>query len=800
MRRGKVACAVAACLVAAGAQALELKLTRTLAGPASPAAPRDEPTQPLIVALTINSVPRGEKFVHVTADGALFVRAADLEGLVTLPPGVPARDIEGERHVLASAIPGARVRLDEKTLVAEVSFPPELLPRQAFDLTRRPAPAEALPASRSALLNYRLGYFGTSGGGRGVVSLATEAAVAFDGWLLRNQSTHASSPDGSTGVRLETQLVRDDRANLRRWIVGDAFLPGLPLGSGAPFAGLTFAKAYNLDPFVSRQPGAGFRGTAEFPSQVDFYVGNTLVMRQRIEPGPFEISNFNYYGGRQDVRVVVRDIFGRERTVEYPFYFAPQGLAAGLHDYSYQVGALREGFGTRSAEYSRPAFSAFHRYGVDDRLTLGLRAEGTSRQFNGGPDVVLRSERFGILAAGASASRDRDAEGHAWFLSHAFQLREFSSQLTLQRHSPGYVPVYADFAPLLPRSDYNAVVGYASPGLGSVNLGFARRESDPDPLSRTVSLSYSRPIGGLGSILATWRRELGERGGYDLFVGLQLLLDGKHAVNASHTRDLLGGRTESLQVSRETPRGTGVAYSVNLQRREDEQGTQRTVNPRLEWHSRYGTVSGEAISVSSPGAGTSTAYNVALAGAVVAAGGHVAASRSIADSFAVVQLAPALAGVRVYENSQEVGRTDEAGRVLLPNVASYSSNFASINDRDVPIEFSIDRVGATFSPSFRSGSVVEFKVARVQGFTGRLRWRAGGEERGLEYHLVTLSAGGKAIEIPTAGGGDFYLENLPAGRHRARVVIEGKPCEFDLVVPESADALVPLGDVFTCAR
>jgi outer membrane usher protein len=808
MRRGPVACAVAACLAAASAQALELKLTRTLAGPASPAVPptaspaasADEPTQPLIVALTINSVPRGEKFVHVTAGGALFVRAADLEGLVALPPGVPGRDIEGERHVLPAAIPGARVRLDEKTLVAEVSFPPELLPRQAFDLTRRPAPAEALPAARSALLNYRLGYFGTRGGGRGVVSLATEAAIAFDGWLLRNQSTHASSPDGSTGVRLETQLVRDDRANLRRWIVGDAFLPGLPLGSGAPIAGLTFAKAYNLDPFVSRQPGAGFRGTAEFPSQVDFYVGNTLVLRQRIEPGPFEISNFNYYGGRQDVRVVVRDIFGRERTVEYPFYFAPQGLAAGLHDYSYQVGALREGFGSRSAEYSRPAFSAFHRYGVDDRLTVGLRAEGTSRQFNAGPEVVLRSERFGVLAAGAAASRDSDADGHAWFLSHAFQLREFSSQLTLQRHSPGYVPVYADIAPLLPRSDYNAVVGYASPGLGSVNVGFARRESAFDPLSRSVSLSYSRPVGGLGSVLATWRRELGERGGYDLFVGLQFLLDGKHAVNASHSRDLLGGRTESLQVSRETPRGTGVAYSLNLQRREDEQGTQRTVNPRLEWHSRYGTVSGEAISVSGSGAGSTTAYNVALAGAIVAAGGHVAASRSIADSFAVVQLTPPLAGVRVYENSQEVGRTDDAGRVLLPNVASYSSNFASINDKDVPIEFSIDRVGATFSPSFRSGSVVEFKVAKVQGFTGRLRWRAGGEDRPLEYHLVTLSAGGKAIEIPTAGGGDFYLENLPAGRHRARVVIEGKPCEFDLVVPESADALVPLGDVFTCAR
>lgn len=801
-RRRLAAAALAILLLPAGlpgALALELQLSRTLSE-RQPAAKRfPGPTQPLIAALTINAVRHGEKFVHATASGALLVRAEDLRGIVTLPAGVEEYDVEGERHVLLSSIPGARVEFDEKTLEAKVMFAPELLPGRVIDLARRPPEFDAIASPRSALLNYRLGYYDATGSGSGFLSLATEAAISAGGWLLRSQSTHSRSQEGTTGARLETQLIRDDRENLRRLILGDSFTPGLPLGSAVPFGGVTFAKAYLLDPYVTRQPGAGFRGVAEFPSQVDFYVGNTLVMRQRVDPGPYEIRNFNYYGGRQDVRVVVRDVFGREQTVAYPFYFAPQGLAAGLHDYAYQAGVLREDFGSRSTGYAEPVLAMFHRYGVNDRLTLGVRAEGTSKQFNAGPEAVFRDERVGVFAAGASVNRDEDADGHAFYFSHAFQLRELSTQILYQRHSAGYAPLHLGIRPALPRSDAGAVVGYSSPGLGSLNVGFARREMADEPLSRYVTLAYSLPVGGAGNLIATWRRELGPAGGNEFFAGLQLLLDGTHVLNASHARDLHGATTDTVQLSRELPRGEGIAYSLNAQRREDETGSRRTVNPRLEWHTRWGTLSGEAAQVSGGGAATSTAYNVALAGALVAAGGHFATSRPITDSFAVVELSPPLAGVRVYENSQEIGRTDARGRVLLPNIASYSSNYASINDKDIPIEYAIDRLGWTFSPGYRTGALLSFQVRRVQGFAGRLRLRLAGEERPLEYHLVTLAAGGSAFEFTTAGGGDFYVENVPAGRHRARVAIEGKPCEFELVFPESTEMLVPLGDVFTCA-
>ena len=52
--------------------------------------------------------------------------------------------------------------------------------------------------------------------------------------------------------------------------------------------------------------------------------------------------------------------------------------------------------------------------------------------------------------------------------------------------------------------------------------------------------------------------------------------------------------------------------------------------------------------------------------------------------------------------------------------------------------------------------------------------------------------------MPTGKSGDFYIENLPAGRHRASVQIRGSRCEFAIEVPATADTAVALGDIMTC--
>lgn len=778
---------------------LPLRLTNALARTPG-VRPYPRATQPLIVALSVNADAKGERLARMTSEAEFLLRREDVEEIGGMPPDAAVFDIEGEAYVELRAIPGMRAKFDEKALNLELTLPPEGFPRQRFDLTTRLAESDIDTPAQSALLNYRLGYAGVRGAGGGNLSLAAEAAVAWRGWLFRNQSFHSHSSADTTSIRLETQAIRDDRENLRRLVVGDNVTPGLVLGSSVPFAGLTLSKAYALSPYLPRQPTVGYRGLAEFPSQVDFYVGNTLVLRQRVAPGPFDIQNFTYYGGQRDVRVVIRDVFGREQSIAYPFYFATRGLAAGLHDYSYQAGWVRAGLGTLSNDYGRFAFSAFHQYGFTDHWTLGLRTEGTARMVNGGGDAFLRTERLGVWALHAAAShdRDRDRAGHAVSFSHSFLRGEISTQVIWQAFSRHYAILSAGVEPRLPRRDFSLNLGYATPALGSLNLGFTRLQLHDEPVAQSVSATYSRPFLARFNLFATLRRQLSEPRGTEVFVGVQYLPRNSQTAHLSASRDLQGVRTSSLQWGNQTPRGEGLGYSVNLQRQEVGDDTTHLVAPRLEWHTRAGTLGAEVTHLAGLSSGSTTGYSLALSGALVMASGRFDVSRPVADSFAIVEIEPPLAGIMVYENSQEVGRTDARGRVLLPNLASYANNFASIKDKDVPIEYSIDKVGKSFSPSFRSGTLVPFRIERLRTFTGRLRYVMGGVTLPLEFHLVVVEAAGRTIELPTGKNGEFYAENLPAGRSRARVQLQGSRCEFTIDVPAVQETFVALGDIMTC--
>lgn len=783
---------------------LRLKASTTLSAKGAAAAPAGRPfpgpTQPLIVSLTVNATAKDERFVRITPAGDFLLKLEDLKEIATVPQGPAVYEIEGESYVELRSLSSSSARFDEKTLTLEVTLPAASFPHQMFDLRARGGEADLPPTGRSALLNYRLGYARFAGSGSANLSLAAEAALTWGDWLLRNQSYHARSAGGSSSRRLETQAIRDDRGNLSRLVLGDAVTPSLALGSSVPIGGITLSKAYFTDPYFIRQPAVAFRGMTDFPSQVDFYVGNTLLLRQQVAPGPFDIRNFSYFGGQRDMRVVIRDAFGREQTIAYPFYFANQGLAAGLHDYSYQVGRLRRGLSGESNDYGRAAFAAFHQYGFSDSWTLGLRTEGTSRLANFGGSVLYRDELLGLSALHSAASRDRDTgrSGHALSMSHFFQRGDFSTQITLQTFSGDYVVLHEDIAPRLPRRDFSASLGYVSPTLGSINLAYTHVELHGERPVRSTALFYSKPLYGGANLIARYRRQHSEPAGHEWFVGLQYVPRPDQVVNLSADRSFQGNRTASFSWSNQIPRGEGLAYSLGAQRQESAEGTAHVVAPRLEWYSRWGVLSAEAARRESTFAEGSTAYVVALAGSLVAAKDRFALSRPIADSFAILEISPPLAGIRVYENHQEIGRTDARGRLLLPSIASFANNYASIQDKDVPIEYAIERVGRTFAPSYRSGTLVPITVTRIQAFVGSLRYGVGGESRSLEYHLVTIKAGGRIFEVPTGRNGDFYLENLPAGRHPATVEIRGRRCEFSFDVPTSSETQVSLGEVVTC--
>jgi outer membrane usher protein len=89
---------------------------------------------------------------------------------------------------------------------------------------------------------------------------------------------------------------------------------------------------------------------------------------------------------------------------------------------------------------------------------------------------------------------------------------------------------------------------------------------------------------------------------------------------------------------------------------------------------------------------------------------------------------------------------------------------------------------------FRGGAVVTFPVQRVQIIVGRIALEDSTAITIPAYGQFTLSANGKQFDSPIGKQGEFYLENLPAGRYAATVQYREQACNLVVDVPD-VDAL-----------
>lgn len=751
------------------------------------------------VALVVNGVRQGEIFAKITAGGDFLLSVADLEAR-------RVRGLEGERVRLGSAgeflrlttVPGARTAFDERNLVLSVTLPARFFEGREFNLGSQPNPDALRTRDTSAFLNYRLGQYRAKGAAS-AWSLNTESALRVWEILLRNESAHFRSDGSTRSIRMQSQAIFDDRDNARRLTVGDFTAASGVLGAMLPLGGVAFAKDYRLTPYLVYQPTASYSGAVTQPSEVEVSVGGLPVFRQRLAPGPFSLQNLSYYGGRRNVSVVVRDALGREQTVDFPYYFTDQALAPGLHDYGYYAGWLRRGIGIDSNDYRTLAAAFIHRYGVSDRLTLGLRGEASSGRFNAGPLATLRFERLGMLNAAVSASHEQERGRSDWAgqLAYEFQSGGFNARFGARRYGDDYVLANPLAGLGLVRHDANAGVGYGNSRLGTIDLDFTRIAPRDAAAQRTVGATYSRSLFGRMSLFGTWRRRLEGDAGNEFFVGLFYSPGPDQTVSILHTEQA-SSSTSVAQLGRSVGPGEGLGYRISLESSRGEGPDTWRAAPFVEYASRFGTVSAGLRNEYAGSERLSSTRSLALQGGLTWVGGSFHTSRYIHDSFGLVALSPPLPGIRVYQNNQLIGRTDARGELAIQNLGAFLDNQIAIEDKDVPIAYSIDRTSVVISPPFRSGSLVAFRLERVIAVAGRLVLRSAAAMRPLEYHQASVLVGAREIAFPTGTGGEFYLENAAPGTYRGSVKTAAGTCAFEITVPESPLAVVEIKEPIFC--
>lgn len=763
------------------------------AGPAKAAEP-----QALVVVLIVNGQPQGERFVVRNADGSFLIAPDEALAVTQLARGLRTQLVDGERYVRLDDLPGARLSFDPPSLTLNMTLPPEAFAERAYSLRPGRRPPATTAAGTSALFNYRLGY-SAAAEGQPQINLATEQVVRADRWLLRNQELFQHEAGRTQAVRYETQLIRDDPVTLQRLTLGDMFTRSGELGRSVPIGGVGWSRAFELSPYFVRQPSVSFSGAVELPSDVELFVGGNRVFERNVDPGPFEITDLDYYGGLQDVVVVIRDALGRERIIDYAFYFSDQVLARGLHDFSYHIGLLRERFGLRSAQYGEAAWSSYHRYGLTDQLTVGFQGEGTRDYGNLGPALLYRDNRLGVLSVAASASWSESGETDAAYTAnYSYNAGRFLANAGWRRYARDYTVLHTENAPEPPLRDLALSLSYSVPVAGSFTLGYSARAYDQAE-RRVLSLAYSRRLFHNLSLLLGYRhvRADGEdllgRGGSEWSASLFYLPGNGRSAGSAWQRDARGTQSGSLQFGSAPPGSVGPSYRFSANRRRDAEGVTDTAMPSFQYNGRYGLVGAEAIAVS--GLAAATRYAASLAGSAAMVGGYVMLSRPITDSFAVARIEPPLPDVRVYQSNREVGRTNAKGFVLVPDLASYVDNQIAIEPEDIPIEYSIDQASQTLTPAARAGALLDFHVDRLQAVIGSVRYTKDGKPAPLAYRWVQLDDGRRFL---TGRDGAFYVENLPAGAYRGSVQLPAGECRVLLEVPDRPEALIEMGDAVSC--
>jgi outer membrane usher protein len=272
--------------------------------------------------------------------------------------------------------------------------------------------------------------------------------------------------------------------------------------------------------------------------------------------------------------------------------------------------------------------------------------------------------------------------------------------------------------------------------------------------------------------------------GHEAFAGLTLQF-GRTTTSTS----VAAGRTgTSVAVDAQTPLPVGVGYGYQAR---VESGTPGSIAGAVQYQGEYGRYEVRHDSI-----GRSRRASASAAGALVAIGGGVFASRPVHQSFALVRV-PGVEGVRGFASNQEVGRTNAAGDLLVPDLQPYYGNLLNISDSDVPLDYSVGDVRLTMALPYRGGALAVFPVELIRRITGTIRIADARGARIPEYGEVRVTPRGASAPVvsPVGGTGEFYFENLPAGRLDA-VVQDGQgTCAFGLDVPDTAEALLDLGEI-----
>lgn len=689
-------------------------------------------------------------------DGEIYVEPQTLEAL-----GINAPDI-GEGPVSLNALDVSH-RFVASEQAVELACSRQCGALQSIDLAQ---------SSSGAYADGRGGFLNMEFIGERIDGDARQAAL-FDLGLFNPHGfggtnwTFGAEEPGEL-VRLDTSWTFDIPSQRQRVRLGDGVTPSSAGARPMRFAGVQWGTDFGNDPSFIAFPTPVFSGEATMASTVDLYIDGALAARERVNAGPFEISDLPVAGGGE-ARVVVTDVLGREQIIGAPFYASPLLLRPGLVDFSIASGVLRTQFGRESLQYRDGFALASYRRGLTDWATLEARAELRGEANILGAGLAFARPEFGELSIFGAVEGGADADA-MFSASWTWRGRRLNAGLAFEQADDTYGLDEENW----PRSRMQASVGLQLGEFGSVSLTAVRQQSDDASRVETLGLSYAPLSGPWGALTFT---ALHVDNGAPFTTG-----------SISLVRPL--GQTGSVGAALELdPEGNALAARAQVSPATDGGWGWRLEarDGAREYFSAGVALRGRTIetSVEIARAASQDGLRGQFATAIAWVDGDMRRARTIHDGFAIVDAGAA--NVNVRRDNLPIGRTDRSGQLLVTGLRGYDANRIGIDVEDLPLTSSVEADSMIVHIRERSGARVSFDVSG-----------GGGEVRILDASGAPLPEGAMLVRdtdqarFPVGRDGRVYLN--ASGRNATLVAPPPHTCR---VLVHDAD--IVNGEPLTCA-
>jgi outer membrane usher protein len=705
-------------------------------GPPQPVVgPRRDPVEPplidqevprrwvLAVRLNGREVSQGSVFLEDPVDDRWLAAAVQLR--LWRVPVDDARIVtyEGEGYYPLDAISGASFEIDRRQLTIDLAIPAGQLAPFDLDAERPPTPPPS--AGAGAFLDYDVQYLA---GSENQLGALVDFGMFHPLGVVTNSLRGIDLDSDPDVVRLDTTFTRDMPQRRETLRLGDSLSTGGAFAQPVRFGGVQWATNFATDPSFVTFPTPGIGGLAEQDSVVDVLVNNVRQATRNVPSGPFRIGNIPVVTGAGEVQLVVRDLLGREQLVTQPYYVSARLLREGLHDYAYELGVLRQRYGERSFDYGDALGVATHRYGFTNWATgeahLEAEPDRQSLALGGSARVGL----WGVVSGGLGGSLDEGDPGGLVQAAYEYQSSDLSVGLRTRYTTSDFAQ--AGTRPGRDRRTDQLNLGFDLGDFGRIGLLALNQERRDRPDTQTLTGTYSLGLGP-GFLLVRAAQLFGDDDDFAVAVTYSLSLG--ESRSASSTVERRGGDARAGVQYRQGRGASDLGLDYRLAAAVGDDA--KNLDARFGYQTRIG--SGEVDVEHVDG---DTNLRLGVDGSVAMVDGTARLSRRVGQAFGMVAL-PGFDNVRVYVDNREVGRTDSAGYLILPQLRPYEANKVRLEIEDLPLDARIAGAEAVVVPYERSGVVVDLEVRRERQAIARL---IDGRGEALPPGLRLLSADGAA--------------------------------------------------------